>query len=142
MPLYCSLVEHTPSPGLYPAGDTGAFTPVGQSIPIKMSTEESYLQVLRLLQTNPRVNQRSLADALGISLGKTNYCLKALMSKGLIKVQNFRSSDNKLAYAYLLTPSGMAEKSKLTAEFLKRKLAEYESLQAEIEQLKTEIDNE
>jgi len=79
---------------------------------------------------------------LGISLGKTNYCLKALMSKGLIKVQNFRSSDNKLAYAYLLTPSGMTEKSKLTAEFLKRKLAEYESLQAEIEQLKTEIDNE
>jgi MarR family transcriptional regulator, temperature-dependent positive regulator of motility len=107
-----------------------------------MSTEESYLQVLRLLQTNPRVNQRSLADALGISLGKTNYCLKALMSKGLIKVQNFRSSDNKLAYAYLLTPSGMTEKSKLTAEFLKRKLAEYESLQAEIEQLKTEINNE
>lgn len=79
---------------------------------------------------------------MGISLGKTNYCLKALMSKGLIKVQNFRSSDNKLAYAYLLTPSGMTEKSKLTAEFLKRKLAEYESLQAEIEQLKTEINNE
>lgn len=64
------------------------------------------------------------------------------MSKGLIKVQNFRSSDNKLAYAYLLTPSGVAEKSKLTAEFLKRKLAEYESLQAEIEQLKIEVDNE
>ena len=115
--------------------------PAGQ-IQLKMSTEESHLQVLRLLQTNPRVNQRGLADALGISLGKTNYCLKALMSKGLIKVQNFRSSDNKLAYAYLLTPSGMTEKSKLTAEFLKRKLAEYESLQAEIEQLKTEIDNE
>lgn len=107
-----------------------------------MSTDESQLQVLRLLQTNPRVNQRGLADALGISLGKTNYCLKALMSKGLIKVQNFRSSDNKLAYAYLLTPSGVAEKSKLTAEFLKRKLAEYEALQAEIEQLKTEVDNE
>jgi EPS-associated MarR family transcriptional regulator len=107
-----------------------------------MSIEESHLQVLRLLQTNPRVNQRGLADALGISLGKTNYCLKALMNKGLIKVQNFRSSDNKLAYAYLLTPSGVAEKSKLTAEFLKRKLAEYESLQAEIEQLKTEVDNE
>ncbi|MCZ8255591.1 MAG: MarR family EPS-associated transcriptional regulator [Polaromonas sp.] len=107
-----------------------------------MSTEESHLQVLRLLQTNPRVNQRGLADALGISLGKTNYCLKALMNKGLIKVQNFRSSDNKLAYAYLLTPSGVAEKSKLTSEFLKRKLAEYELLQAEIEQLRTEIDNE
>ena len=98
--------------------------------------------MLRLLQTNPRVNQRGLADALGISLGKTNYCLKALMNKGLIKVQNFRSSDNKLAYAYLLTPSGVAEKSKLTSEFLKRKLAEYELLQAEIEQLRTEVDNE
>jgi EPS-associated MarR family transcriptional regulator len=121
----------------------GAFYPdLTRQSKITMSTEESYLQVLRLLQTNPRVNQRGLADALGISLGKTNYCLKALMSKGLIKVQNFRSSDNKLAYAYLLTPSGVAEKSKLTTEFLKRKLAEYEALQTEIEQLKTEIDNE
>lgn len=105
-----------------------------------MSTEESYLQVLRLLQTNPRVNQRGLADALGISLGKTNYCLKALMSKGLIKVQNFRSSDNKLAYAYLLTPAGIAEKASLTARFLKRKVAEYETLNYEIEQLRQELE--
>lgn len=104
-----------------------------------MSTEESYLQVLRLLQTNPRVNQRGVADALGISLGKTNYCLKALMSKGLIKVQNFRSSDNKLAYAYLLTPLGIAEKANLTKRFLRRKLAEYESLNHEIELLRREV---
>jgi EPS-associated MarR family transcriptional regulator len=106
-----------------------------------MSTEESYLQVLRLLQTNPRVNQRGLADALGISLGKTNYCLKALMSKGLIKVQNFRSSDNKLAYAYLLTPAGIAEKANLTARFLKRKVSEYEALNHEIEQLRQELES-
>jgi EPS-associated MarR family transcriptional regulator len=106
-----------------------------------MSTEESYLQVLRLLQTNPRVNQRGLADALGISLGKTNYCLKALMSKGLIKVQNFRSSDNKLAYAYLLTPAGIAEKANLTSRFLKRKVSEYEALNREIQQLKRELES-
>jgi EPS-associated MarR family transcriptional regulator len=106
-----------------------------------MSTEESHLQVLRLLQTNPRVNQRGLADALGISLGKTNYCLKALMSKGLIKVQNFRSSDNKLAYAYLLTPAGIAEKANLTARFLKRKVSEYEALNQEIQQLKRELES-
>lgn len=106
-----------------------------------MSTEESYLQVLRLLQTNPRVNQRGLAAALGISLGKTNYCLKALMNKGLIKVQNFRSSDNKLAYAYLLTPAGIAEKADLTTRFLKRKVAEYEALNHEIEQLRQELEN-
>jgi EPS-associated MarR family transcriptional regulator len=139
--LYCSSVEQA---HLQKDANRWHRRPFPLIWPINpnMSTEESHLQVLRLLQTNPRVNQRGLADALGISLGKTNYCLKALMSKGLIKVQNFRSSDNKLAYAYLLTPSGMAEKSKLTAKFLKRKLAEYESLQAEIEQLKTEIDNE
>jgi EPS-associated MarR family transcriptional regulator len=106
-----------------------------------MSTEESYLQVLRLLQANPRVNQRGLADALGISLGKTNYCLKALMSKGLIKVQNFRNSDNKLAYAYLLTPAGILEKANLTARFLKRKVSEYEALNKEIEQLRQELES-
>jgi EPS-associated MarR family transcriptional regulator len=102
-------------------------------------TEESYLQVLRLLESNPRVNQRGLAEALGISLGKTNYCLRALMSKGLIKVQNFRNSDNKLAYAYLLTPAGITEKANLTARFLKRKVVEYELLNREIEQLRQEL---
>lgn len=106
-----------------------------------MSTEESYLQVLRLLQTSPRVNQRGLADALGISLGKTNYCLQALVSKGLIKVQNFRNSDNKLAYAYLLTPAGIAEKANLTARFLKRKVSEYEALNHEIDQLRQELES-
>jgi EPS-associated MarR family transcriptional regulator len=101
--------------------------------------EENHLKVLRLLVENPLLNQRDLAYALGVSLGKTNYCLKALMEKGLIKMQNFRNSRNKLAYAYLLTPLGISEKSNLTARFLRRKLDEYESLNREIELLKQEV---
>jgi len=75
---------------------------------------------------------------MGMSLGKANYCLNALIDKGLIKVRNFRNSQNKLAYAYLLTPKGIAAKTRLTAGFLKRKIAEYEALRVEIEQLRKE----
>ena len=103
--------------------------------------DDNYLKILRLLVTNPRWNQRDLAGALGVSLGKTNYCLKALVGKGLIKIQNFRSNHNKLAYAYLLTPLGIAEKANLTARFLKYKLGEYDRLQGEIELLKGELDD-
>jgi len=85
------------------------------------------------------MNQRDMADALGVSLGKTNYCLKALLHKGFIKIQAFHRSQRKPAYAYLLTPVGIAEKAGLTARFLKRKMAEYESLKAEIEALKFEV---
>lgn len=85
------------------------------------------------------MNQRDLADALGVSLGKTNYCLKALLDKGFIKMQRFRKSQNKLAYAYLLTPAGIAEKAGLTVRFLARKVAEFESLTLEIEALKSEM---
>ena len=80
-----------------------------------------------------------MADALGVSLGKTNYCLKALVDKGYVKMQNFMSSHNKLAYSYLLTPSGISEKAYLTTQFLKRKVEEYESLKHEIAALKLEI---
>nr|WP_083757460.1 MarR family EPS-associated transcriptional regulator [Janthinobacterium sp. Marseille] len=104
------------------------------------SHEENHLKVLRLLEGNPHMNQRDLADSLGVSLGKVNYCIKALIDKGLIKIQNFRSSNNKLAYAYLLTPLGITEKANLTGRFLKYKLAEYERLNAEIQLLKREID--
>lgn len=100
--------------------------------------DEISFQVLRALEGNPRTSQRELADALGISLGKANYCLKALLDRGLIKVRNFRSSQNKLAYAYLLTPKGMAAKTSLTARFLKSKMAEYEALRQEIEELRQE----
>jgi MarR family transcriptional regulator, temperature-dependent positive regulator of motility len=101
--------------------------------------DEIHLKVLRLLQDSPQLNQREMADALGVSLGKTNYCLKALMDKGYVKMQNFMSSHNKLAYSYLLTPSGISEKAHLTTQFLKRKVAEYEALQLEIEALKCEV---
>lgn len=101
--------------------------------------DEAQFQVLRLLQNNPKMTQRQLAGELRVSLGKTNYCLTALIDKGLLKVQNFRGNQNKLAYAYLLTPKGVAEKTVLTARFLKRKVQEYERLQVEIESLKHEI---
>jgi EPS-associated MarR family transcriptional regulator len=100
--------------------------------------DATHLQVLRLLQANPQLNQRELALALGVSLGKTNYCLNALLDKGLLKAQNFQGNQRKLAYAYLLTPSGIAEKAALTSRFLQRKMQEYEALRAEIEALQTE----
>ncbi len=103
--------------------------------------EEIQFEVLRRLHQTPQVSQRALAKDLGVGLGTINFCFQALVEKGLVKMQNFSQSKNKLRYAYLLTPAGMAEKSKLTAEFLKRKVAEYETLQAEIESLKAEINS-
>ena len=95
--------------------------------------------MLRLLELNPQMKQRELAAAAGVSLGKTNYCINALLEKGLIKMQNFKSNKRKLAYAYLLTPAGIAEKAVLTQRFLQRKMHEYEVLKAEIELLKQEV---
>ena len=97
------------------------------------------MKVLRRLHQTPQVSQRILAKELGISLGSINFCFQALVEKGCIKMQNFSQSKNKLRYAYLLTPQGINEKSKLTAEFMKRKVTEYEALQLEIEILKSEI---
>lgn len=104
--------------------------------------EDTYFKVLRLLKDNPHINQRDLAKTLGISLGKTNYCIKALLDKGLLKMQNFQSSKRKLTYAYILTPAGIIEKSAITARFLKRKMTEYEKLRAEIEFLQHEAASE
>ena len=103
-----------------------------------LSPEESSLQVLRLLEKNPRLTQRELAAQLGVSVGKANYCVQALLAKGFIKLQNFRGSRNKLAYAYLLTPAGVVAKSNIAVRFLQIKMAEYERLRAEIEQLQCE----
>lgn len=100
--------------------------------------QDTYLKVLRLLEANPQMSQRELAAALGVSLGKTNFCLKALLDKGLLKMQNFQNSKRKLAYAYLLTPAGIAEKTSLTGRFLKCKMNEYELLKAEIASLQQE----
>lgn len=101
--------------------------------------EEIQFEVLRRLHLTPQVSERALAKDLGAVLGTINFCFKALIEKGLVKMQNFSQSKNKLRYAYLLTPAGVAKKSKLTAEFLKRKVAEYETLQAEIEALRSEL---
>jgi EPS-associated MarR family transcriptional regulator len=103
--------------------------------------EEIQFEVLRRLHQTPQVSQRALAKDLGVGLGTINFCFQALVEKGLVKMQNFSQSKNKLRYAYLLTPAGVAEKSKLTAEFLRRKVAEYETLQTEIEKLKAEMNS-
>jgi len=101
--------------------------------------EEVQLEVLRRFHQRSEVSQRTLARELGIGLGSINFCFQALVEKGWIKMQNFSQSKNKLRYAYLLTPAGVAEKSKLTAEVLKRKAAEHETLPAENDELKSEL---
>lgn len=100
--------------------------------------EDTYFRVMRILDENPQITQRELADQLGVSVSGLNYCLKALVQKGWVKIQNFSQSKNKIGYAYLLTPTGLAQKAALTSSFLKRKMAEYEALKAEIESLKAE----
>ena len=100
--------------------------------------EDTYFRVMRILQENPDLTQRELAEKLGISVGGLNYCLKALMDKGMVKMKNFANSKNKFGYVYVLTPTGMAEKAAITHRFLQRKMAEYEALHAEIEALKRE----
>ena len=101
--------------------------------------EDTTFRVMRLLEENPDLTQRELAERLGISVGGLNYCLKALMGKGLVKMKNFANSKNKFGYVYVLTPSGLAEKTSLTQRFLKRKIEEYELLKAEIEALRLEV---
>lgn len=103
-----------------------------------MLTDEYRYKILKLVEANPEISQRELAKNLGISLGKTNFCLKALIEKGLIKATNFRNNQNKLAYMYFLTPNGIEEKSITTIRFLKAKIKEYELLQAEIDLLTQE----
>jgi len=106
--------------------------------PLPVLTDEYRYRILKLLEADPHASQRRIADELGISLGRVNYCLQALIEKGLVKVNNFRSSRNKRAYLYLLTPRGIEEKARVTARFLRRKLDEYETLKHELEELQRE----
>ena len=101
--------------------------------------QEIHLKVLRELEDNPELTQRELAQKMGVSLGKANYCLKALIDRGLVKARNFRNSDNKRAYLYVLTPKGIEEKSRISVSFLKRKMDEFEVLRREIEELQREV---
>ena len=105
----------------------------------RLSTEAHY-RVLRALEANPNLSQRKLANELGISVGKANYCIKALIDKGWVKARNFRNSNNKLAYAYVLTPSGIRRKTKLTMRFLAHRRCEFEALRREIAALSAELD--
>lgn len=105
----------------------------------KQLQEDTHFRVLSLLEKNPDMSQRDLARTLGVSLGGVNYSLKALIGRGMVKVQNFSKSERKLAYAYVLTPHGLAEKTKLAARFLKRKMDEYESLKTEIDSLQRAV---
>lgn len=102
--------------------------------------QEIHLKLLRYLEANPQVSQRELAEHLGVSLGKVNYCLRALVERGLVKARNFKNSANKRAYLYLLTPYGIRTKAQISMRFLKQKLEEHEALRAEIEQLRRELD--
>jgi EPS-associated MarR family transcriptional regulator len=107
------------------------------SPPIDVDAAE--LSVLRLLQSDPTLSQRELSRALGLSLGKTHYLLRALLDKGALKVRNFRRSDNKVAYMYLLTPAGMRKRVDLTRSFLARKESEYLALRSTIRELRSEL---
>lgn len=104
--------------------------------------DKTSYELLKIVEQNPAMSQRELAAAMGISLGKLNYCLKALMKVGMIKMGNFSRSERKLGYAYILTPKGIAEKSRVTARFLVRKETEYETLKTEIAALRKEVGRE
>ena len=101
-----------------------------------MPNQQSKYQLLKSLEQDANLTQRQLSEELGISLGKVNYCLKSLIQKGFIKINNFKNSNHKLQYSYLLTPTGIEEKTKLTIEFLKVKTEEYEALKEEVERIK------
>ena len=102
-------------------------------------SNEIHLKVLREIEGNPEITQRELAQQLGVSLGKVNYCLKALIDRGWVKATNFKNSRNKVAYAYLLTPNGLEEKAKITVRFLKQRMHDYEMIKQEILELQAEI---
>ena len=103
-----------------------------------MLNDETRYRILKMLEADPKASQRRIADELGISLGRVNYCLQALVKKGLVKANNFRSSTNKRAYLYLLTPRGIEERARVTARFLRVKMDEYEILKRELEELERE----
>ena len=112
--------------------------PFSRTIILPILSDENRYKLLKLLHENPEMNQRQIASALGLSLGKVNFCLKALVEKGWVKAGNFSRNPNKKAYGYLLTLRGMEEKAKVTFDFLERKKREYEQLKNEIEELQDE----
>ena len=115
--LYCSFFEH--------------YSVQKLNILLTMNNQDHF-ELLRKIDKNPQLSQRRLAEELGLSLGKLNYCLKALKYKGYVKIKNFKKNPNKINYLYVLTPKGATEKTKLTINFMKRKLKEYDELKKEL----------
>lgn len=122
-----------------PCGSVPVYNMPSSEDPINTAQEELRLRVMRVLEDNPEASQRDIAKELGVSLGSVNFCVKALVDIGFVKLNNFVKSNKKLGYAYILTPEGISEKAAITARFLKRKMNEYELLREEIEQLKREV---
>jgi EPS-associated MarR family transcriptional regulator len=106
---------------------------------MKMDTDEEYLKLLRKINEDPEISQRNLSSELDISLGKINYCLKALKTKGLIKIKNFKKNKDKIGYLYYLTPKGIAEKTNITIKFMKLKMKEYDELKKELSSMKSKL---
>ena len=106
---------------------------------IAQQREDVHFQVLRLVESRPDASQREIAEELGVSLGAINFCVKALIDKGHIKLANFKASKNRLGYVYVLTPEGFAHRARLAVDFIERKMAEYEAIRAELEQLRSEF---
>jgi EPS-associated MarR family transcriptional regulator len=107
-----------------------------------MLSEEDRFRLFKLIEANPRLSQRDLARALGISIGKVNYCINAFVTRGWVKASNFKNSKNKAAYMYLLTPRGFEEKARVTMRFLQARIREYESLKHEIDALRAEAERQ
>ena len=106
-----------------------------------MKNRQDHFNVLRVIQNNPKSSQRKLAEDLGFSLGKLNYCLKSLQEKGLVKIENFKKNPNKINYLYVLTPHGISSKTKMTLNFMKRKLKEYDELKLEMKNINKKKSN-
>lgn len=106
---------------------------------VEQQREDVRFRMLRLIERNPAMSQRELADALGVSLGAVNFCVRALIDKGHVKLANFQASPNKLGYVYVLTPEGIAHRAQLATRFIERKLAEYQAIRQELEQLRDEL---
>ena len=127
------------NPALWRAKGYGLTGHRNSTIERALADDQTNYHLLRLLEDNPEATQRELAEAMGVSIGKTNYLLRGLMDKGLVKARNFRRSDNKKAYLYQLTPAGVAEKVQMARRYLARRRAEYEQIRAEIEALEAEL---
>ncbi len=106
---------------------------------ISQQREDLHFKVLHLLESRPALSQREIAEEVGVSLGAVNFCVKALIAKGHIKLANFKASKNKLGYVYVLTPSGIANRARLAVCFIERKVAQYEAIRAELDQLRSEF---